>query len=132
MTADHTAMARETMGEDAFLAPMVAVILESDPIKARELAKKDLSIYLDLPNYRNNLLRIGFTEDDLNEGGSDRLLDSVRPWGDLQKISKEVQGQFDAGAEQVCILLVVDQQDQHSFKNGLPIDQWRLLAEALL
>lgn len=132
VTADHTAMARETMGEDAFLAPMVAVILESDPIKARELAKKDLSIYLDLPNYRNNLLRIGFTEDDLNEGGSDRLLDALRPWGDLQKISEEVQGHFDAGADHVCIQLVVDQQDQHSFKNGLPIDQWRLLAEALL
>ena len=132
VTADHTAMAREVMGKEAFLAPMVAVILESDPTKAREMARKDLAIYLDLPNYRNNLLRIGFTEDDLSQGGSDRLLDALRPWGDLQKISDNIQKHFDAGADHVCVQLVVDQTDYDSFKNGLPVDQWQRLAESLI
>ena len=132
VTADHTAMAREVMGKEAFLAPMVAVILESDPTKAREMARKDLAIYLDLPNYRNNLLRIGFTEEDLSQGGSDRLLDALRPWGDLQKISDNIQKHFDAGADHVCVQLVVDQTDYDSFKNGLPVDQWQRLAESLI
>ena len=132
VTSDHTAMAREIMGEDAFLAPMVAVILETDSLKARELARKDLSIYLDLPNYRNNFLRIGFTEDDLSEGGSDRLLDAIRPWGDIQTVATKITEHFEAGADHVCVQLVVDQTEQHEFQNGLPIKQWQLLAESLL
>ena len=132
VTPDHTAMARETMGKEAFLAPMVAVILETDSSKARELARKDLSIYLDLPNYRNNFLRMGFTEDDLSEGGSDRLLDAIRPWGDLQTISNKIIEHFDAGANHVCVQLVVDQKEQKKFQNGLPIKQWQSLAESLL
>ena len=132
VTPDHTVMARETMGKEAFLAPMVAVILETDSSKARELARKDLSIYLDLPNYRNNLLRTGFTEEDLSAGGSDRLLDALRPWGDLQTISNKIDEHFDAGANHVCIQLVVDQTERHTFQNGLPINQWQSLAESLL
>ncbi len=96
------------------------------------MARKDLAIYLDLPNYRNNLLRIGFTEEDLSQGGSDRLLDALRPWGDLQKISDNIQKHFDAGADHVCVQLVVDQTDYDSFKNGLPVDQWQRLAESLI
>ena len=132
VTADHTSMARETMGEEAFLAPMVAVILETDSSKARELARKDLAIYLGLPNYRNNLLRIGFADEDLDGGGSDRLLDAIRPWGDLETISKKIIEHFKAGANHVCVQLVVDQTEQHKFQNGLPIRQWQLLAESLL
>ena len=125
-------MARETMGKEAFLAPMVAVILETDSSIARELARKDLSIYLDLPNYRNNFLRIGFTEDDLSGGGSDRLLDAIRPWGDMQTISSKIIEHFDAGADHVCVQLVVDQTEQQKLQNGLPIKQWQSLAESLL
>ena len=132
VTSEHTAMARETMGKEAFLAPMVAVILETDSSKARELARKDLSIYLDLPNYRNNFLRIGFTEDDLSGGGSDRLLDAIRPWGDMQTISSKIIEHFDAGADHVCVQLVVDQTEQQKLQNGLPIKQWQSLAESLL
>ena len=132
VTSEHTAMARETMGKEAFLAPMVAVILETDSSKAREMARKDLSIYLDLPNYRNNFLRIGFTEDDLSGGGSDRLLDSIRPWGDMETISNKIIEHFDAGANHVCVQLVVDQTEQQKFQNGLPIKQWQSLAESLL
>ena len=132
VTPDHTVMARETMGKEAFLAPMVAVILETDSSKARELARKDLSIYLDLPNYRNNFLRIGFTEDDLSGGGSDRLLDAIRPWGDMQTISSKIIEHFDAGADHVCVQLVIDQTEQQKLQNGLPIKQWQSLAESLL
>ena len=120
------------MGKEAFLAPMVAVILETYSSKARELARKDLSIYLDLPNYRNNFLRMGFTEDDLSEGGSDRLLDAIRPWGDMQTISTKITEHFEAGADHVCVQLVVDQTKQHEFQNGLPVKQWKTLAESLL
>ena len=132
VTADHTLMAREIMGEGAFLAPMIAVILETDPSKARELARKDLTIYLDLPNYRNNLLRIGFTEEDVSGGGSNRLLDAIRPWGDIQTISSKITEHFDAGANHVCVQLVVDQTEQDKFQNGLPMQQWQSLAESLL
>jgi len=120
VTPDHTAMARETMGKEAFLAPMVAVILETDSSKARELARKDLSIYLDLPNYRNNFLRIGFTEDDLSGGGSDRLLDAIRPWGDMQTISSKIIEHFNAGANHICVQLVVDQTEQQELQMGYP------------
>jgi hypothetical protein len=75
---------------------------------------------------------MGFTEDDLSEGGSDRLLDAIRPWGDLQTISSKIIEYFDAGANHVCVQLVVDQTEQHEFQNGLPIKQWQSLAESLL
>ena len=60
------------------------------------------------------------------------MLDALRPWGDLQKISDNIQKHFDAGADHVCVQLVVDQTDYDSFKNGLPVDQWQRLAESLI
>jgi hypothetical protein len=79
------------------------VIFETDADKARGLAREMLQIYLPLPNYRNNLLRCGYTEDDCENGGSDRLVDGIIAWGDEKAIAERLQAHEDAGATQVCI-----------------------------
>jgi len=65
---------------DPYLCPEQAVVLEKDPAKARAIARKFLAIYLTLPNYTNNWLRLGFQEADIKDGGSDRLVDAVIAW----------------------------------------------------
>ena len=79
---EHTARAREIMGPGPLLAPEVAVVLETDPARARELARGYAATYLQLPNYTENLRSFGFGDDDIGGGGSDRLIDAVIPWGD--------------------------------------------------
>src|SRR5260221_12242688 len=81
-TPKSTAHARELLGPDRYLCPEQAVVLEMDPAKARAIARKFLAIYLTLPNYTNNFLRVGFEEADFSNGGSDRLVDAVIAWGD--------------------------------------------------
>lgn len=81
VTPEHTAHAREIFGEGPLLAPELKVVRETDPARARALARDALAMYLTLPNYTNNFLRHGFTEADLAEGGSDRLIDAVFAWG---------------------------------------------------
>jgi hypothetical protein len=80
---EHTPVAREALGPDRLLAPEQAVVLETDPTTAREIARSHLKIYLGLPNYTNNLRRFGFGDDDLSGGGSDRLVDAIVAWGDV-------------------------------------------------
>ena len=79
---EHTARARTVLGPGPLLAPEVAVVLETDPARARELARRYASTYLSLPNYTQNLRTFGFGDDDIDGGGSDRLIDAVIPWGD--------------------------------------------------
>jgi probable F420-dependent oxidoreductase len=100
---DHTAMAREILGPDSWLCVEQKVILEPDPAKARALARPVASIYLGLPNYRNNWLRMGLTEADLENGGSDRFIDSTFAWGTASQIEARLKAHFDAGASHVCI-----------------------------
>ena len=99
---DHTAMAREIMGADAWLCPEQKVILESDPSKARELARPVAGIYQNLPNYRNNWLRMGLTEDDINQL-SDKFIDTTFARGSAEAIKARIQAHLDAGANHVCI-----------------------------
>ena len=80
---EHTAQARAILGQGPYLCPEQAVVLETDPAKAREIARDFLGIYLALPNYTDNFLRLGFDESDIKNGGSDRLIDSIIAWGDL-------------------------------------------------
>jgi probable F420-dependent oxidoreductase len=124
---DHTRFAREVLGEGPLLMPEQPVVLETDPSQARDLARAHFTIYLTLPNYLNNLRRIGFTEGDLSDGGSDRLIDGVVAWGDETTIARRVQEHFDAGADHVCIQVVTPRGIQN-----LPLDQWRALAPALV
>jgi probable F420-dependent oxidoreductase len=102
-TPEHTRQAREILGPDAMLCVEQKVVLESDPAKARELARGSAGVYIGLPNYRNNWLRLGFSEADLADGGSDRFIDATFAWGDMDAIRARVQAHFDAGASHVCI-----------------------------
>ncbi|MGZ4703458.1 MAG: LLM class F420-dependent oxidoreductase [Acidimicrobiales bacterium] len=122
---EHTAVAREVMGEGPLLCVEQAVVLETDPSAAREIARKHTSIYLTLPNYTNNLKRFGWTDDDIADGGSDALTDAIVAWGDIDAIRSRVQAHHDAGADHVCVQ-VVGADDQQ-----VPA-AWRRLAPALL
>ena len=95
------------------------------PGRARATARLHLKTYLALPNYSNNWKRQGFTDDDLADGGSDRLVDALVVWGDEATIAARVQEHRDAGADHVCIQVLTD--DPQAF----PADQWRALAPAL-
>jgi probable F420-dependent oxidoreductase len=100
---EHTAAARQILGPDPWLCTEQKVLLETDPAKARAVARKGIAIYLGLPNYRNNLMRYGIEEKDFEDGGSDRLVDTVVAWGDEKAIRDRVQAHLDAGASHVCI-----------------------------
>jgi probable F420-dependent oxidoreductase len=105
VTAKHTAIAREAMGPDALLAPEQGVVLESDPAKAREIARGFVQHYARLPNYANNWRREGFSDADI-EGLSDRLIDALIAWGDIEAVSARLDEHFAAGADHVCIQVV--------------------------
>ena len=98
----HTAGARNIMGKDSWLCVEQKVILESDPVKARELAKPVARTYKDLPNYRNNWIRMGLTEDDI-DNMSDKFIDATFAWGSEQTIQNRIKEHFDAGADHVSI-----------------------------
>ena len=103
VTPEHTARARSILGPDKFLAPEQKVLLETDATKAREIARKAMAVYIGLPNYRNNLLSLGFEEADFEDGGSDRLVDAIVAWGDETTIMKRIEAHWDNGADHVCI-----------------------------
>ena len=98
---EHTEIARRAMGPSALLAPEIAVVLDPDPTSARATAREYMKLYLGLPNYTGNLLELGFDETDLAGGGSDRLVDAIVPWGDVDIIRRHVQEHLDAGADHV-------------------------------
>jgi probable F420-dependent oxidoreductase len=126
VTPEHTAEARKVLGADPWLCTEQAVVLETDPAKARQIARHFLELYLTLPNYTNNFLRLGFTEDDCKKGGSDRLVDAIVAWGDVGTIRERVAAHHDAGANHVCLqVLTADTK-------SLPLAEWRELAGALI
>ncbi|MFB4282455.1 LLM class F420-dependent oxidoreductase [Nonomuraea sp. MTCD27] len=100
---EHTAQAREILGRDRLLIPEQAVVLESDPARARAIARTHMSVYLTLPNYLNNLRTLGFTDDDFADGGSDRLTDAIVAWGSVDTVAQRVRDHLDAGADHVVI-----------------------------
>jgi probable F420-dependent oxidoreductase len=102
-TPAHTAQARKILGPDPYLCPEQAVVFETDPAKARAIARKFLTIYLGLPNYTNNLLRLGFEEVDFPNGGSDKLIDALIAWGDLKAVQSRIDEHHAAGADHVCV-----------------------------
>lgn len=102
-TPDHTATARGILGPDALLAPEQMIVLETDPVEARRIARGAMKVYLDRPNYFNNLRRLGFTESDWADGGSDRLVDAIVAWGDEAAVAARVAEHHAAGADHVCI-----------------------------
>ncbi|HVN50882.1 MAG TPA: LLM class F420-dependent oxidoreductase [Acidimicrobiales bacterium] len=122
---DHTPLARAALGAGPLLCVEQAVVLETDPARAREIARTHTAIYTTLPNYTNNLRRHGFGDDDFAGAGSDRLVDAIVAWGDEQTVADRVRAHLDAGADHVCIQVVTP-----DYSPG--IDQWRRLADVLL
>ncbi|MEU0571931.1 TIGR03620 family F420-dependent LLM class oxidoreductase [Nonomuraea sp. NPDC005983] len=100
---EHTALARQILGPDRLLVPEQAVVVETDPARAREIARTYMSYYLVLPNYLNNLRDLGFTDDDFADGGSDRLVDAIVAWGDAEAVAGRVRDHLAAGADHVAI-----------------------------
>ncbi|MEU6329352.1 LLM class F420-dependent oxidoreductase [Streptomyces sp. NPDC047049] len=125
VTPEHTARAREILGTGPLLAPEQAVLLESDPTTARALAREHHTrLYLQLPNYTGNLRRLGFGDEDFLGGGSDRLVDAIVAWGDVDTIRRRIAEHHEAGADHVALQPVAADR-------GLGVDQLRELAPAL-
>ncbi len=103
VTPDHTKHARDVMGPDALLCPEQMILAESDETKAHQIARANLKVYVGLPNYQNNLRQFGFGDDDFADGGSDRLVDALVCWGDVEKIASHVEEHLSAGANHVCV-----------------------------
>ena len=122
---EHTAVAREALGPDALLAPEQAVVLSTDADEARAIARRFMTTYLRLPNYTNNLLRLGWTEEDIT-GPTDALVDAIVAWGSLDDIRARVAAHHAAGADHVCLQVLPSDQ------RALPMVEWRELASALL
>lgn len=99
----HTARARSILGPEPLLAPEQVVVLERDPVRARELGRHHMALYLTLPNYVNNLRTLGFQDADFADGASDRLVDAIVAWGDENTIAARVREHFDAGADHVSV-----------------------------
>ena len=123
---EHTAEARQILGPDRYLYPEQAVVLETDPDKARDIGRAFLGFYLTLPNYANNFLRLGFDESDFKDGGSNRLIDAIIAWGDLNAIRDRIHAHHSTGADHVCIQVL------SADPKALPLHEWRELASALL
>jgi probable F420-dependent oxidoreductase len=100
---EHTAIARERLGAGPVLAPEVSIVLETDPSAARARARSFMSLYLQLPNYTNNLRDLGWSDEDLADGGSDALVDAIVGWGDVDTVAARVRAHLDAGADHVCL-----------------------------
>jgi probable F420-dependent oxidoreductase len=122
---EHTAMARQELGPGAVLAPEQAVVLDADRHRGRERARAFVSDYLALPNYVQNLRRLGFVDDDFRGGGSDRLVDALVARGGEDAIAARVRAHHDAGANHVCIYVFGDGDE------ALPLEAWRRLAPVL-
>lgn len=123
-TPEHTARAREVLGDGPLLMPEQTAILTTDRDTAREIGTPWLRGYLAMPNYANNMLRSGFTHDDI-ESISDRLFDALIAWGDEEAVLGRVREHQSAGADHVCVQVLL--ADQKVF----PREEWRRLAAAL-
>jgi probable F420-dependent oxidoreductase len=121
---EHTRFARARVGENALVATELACVLDVDDDRARATARAYAELYLGLRNYTTNLLKFGFSEQDLAGGGSDRLIDAIVPHGTAEEIAAVARAHLDAGANHVCLQTVGI--------SGIPREQWTALAAALI
>lgn len=118
----HTRFAREIVGEGVVIAPEQTVVIEPDVEIAREIARRFTTRYLSLVNYRNSLLREGWPEEEMNNGGSDNLVDAIVLSGETAKVAEGINAHLEAGADNVNIQVLGDD----------PSAGWRALAAELL
>ncbi|HEY3264431.1 MAG TPA: TIGR03620 family F420-dependent LLM class oxidoreductase [Actinomycetota bacterium] len=123
---EHTAFARARLGPEPVLAVEQTVVLETDPGSARRIARRFAADYLDSPNYANNLRRMGYTAADVSGQGSDRVVDAVIAWGDVDRIASRVREHVQAGADHVCLQVVSDDEED------VGVGELRDLADAVL
>jgi len=124
VTPEHTAYARSVVGQGPLLLPEQGVILCDTYDEARRIGTDTLRAYLSMPNYANNMLRCGFSEDDVTQV-TDRLFDALIAWGDEEAVMRRVAEHHAAGADHVCVQVLTD--DPRAF----PREQWRRLAAAI-
>jgi probable F420-dependent oxidoreductase len=122
----HTAQAREILGPDPFLGVEHAVLFESDPDKARAIARDHLDTYLNGKFNIAKFRRLGYSEEDITNGGSDRFVDDFVFWGDLETIVEKLHAHVEAGADHVGVQVIGIEPGQ----SAMPY--WRMLADALL
>ncbi|MGI5292138.1 hypothetical protein ACQEVF_53810 [Nonomuraea polychroma] len=122
----HTAQARQILGLDAFLAVEHPVLFEPDPAKARAIAREHLRPYLSTPYNIAKFQRLGYSEEEVAGGGSDRLVDDFMFWGDLDTIAGKLHTHLEAGADHVAVQVIGVEPGE------LAMDYWRRLADALL
>ncbi|QEU91865.1 TIGR03620 family F420-dependent LLM class oxidoreductase [Streptomyces kanamyceticus] len=125
---EHTAVAREAMGPDAFLGVEQAVVLGTDVDRAREVAVAHVASYVTrAPHQAANMRRLGFGDQDMAGGRpSRRLVDAIVAYGDVDVLHARVREHLDAGADHVCVQVLTEDPAE------LPLPQWRELAPALL
>ena len=102
---EHTPVARQAIGPETCLAVEQTAVLSTDADEARRIGRAFARHYLALPNYANNLRRLGWSDEDIANDGSDKLIDAVIAWGDVDAIAARVRAHLDAGADHVCVQL---------------------------
>jgi probable F420-dependent oxidoreductase len=125
VTPHMTARTRDQVPPGSLVAVEQGVVLETDPARARAVAREHLSGYLKLPNYVNNWLRSGYQPHDVSEGGSDRLVDDLIAWGDAAAIGDRIRAHYAAGADHVCIQVM-------GGATPVPVPEWRAIAKEVL
>jgi probable F420-dependent oxidoreductase len=121
---EHTGFARERLGSGKLVVPELACVVDTDPVRAKAVARDYAKLYLGLGNYTQNLLRFGFSEADIADGGSDRLIDAIIPQGSAEQIAEVVGAHLDAGADHVC--------RQPLGEEGVPRESWTALSKVLV
>ncbi|KJK55572.1 TIGR03620 family F420-dependent LLM class oxidoreductase [Saccharothrix sp. ST-888] len=124
VTPEHTRRAREVLGPGPLLAPEQAVVVDTDPERARATAREYAAVYLALPNYLGNLRELGYSDSDFDSGGSDALIDAVVPWGDPQTLGEHIRAHYRAGADHVAVQPIAQTLDRQ-------LEDLRRLAPAL-
>jgi probable F420-dependent oxidoreductase len=125
VTPQHTRQARAILGAEKVLAPEQKAVLETDPQRARAIGRPRVQRpYLGLVNYTSNLRRLGWSEEDLTDGGSDALIDALVAWGTGDEVAAKLNEHLEAGADHVAVQLLADSDDELT-------DGYRRLAEAL-
>jgi probable F420-dependent oxidoreductase len=124
VTPESNIANRTILGPDALIAPHQAVVLETDPVKARAIARRGVGMFIGFPSYQANLRRLGFGDDDLIPGGSDRLIDATVAWGTLDDINHRLQEHWDAGADHIALHVL-------TAHGGLPTAEWHELSSLI-
>ena len=125
VTPEHTRQARAILGAGKVLAPEQKAVLETDPQRARAIGRPRVQRpYLGLVNYTSNLRRLGWSEEDVSDGGSDALIDSLAAWGTGEEVAAKLNEHLEAGADHVAVQLLAASDDELT-------DGYRTLAEAL-